>query len=115
MPDYIRMAVDGDRDGEFLLEVDRQLVRVGRGGEPAELAQESLQRSLDRVRVIAAQVVDKLSSIPRRPERVKVAFGVKLTGEANVIVTRTTGEAHFVVELEWGCASEDAGPRPTDG
>jgi Trypsin-co-occurring domain 1 len=112
MPDFIQVPIDG---GEaFLLEVDRRTVRVARGDEPVEVAQESFQRSLDRVRVIATQVVDKLSTLSRQPERVRVEFGVKLAAEAGVIVARTAGEAHFVVELEWTRGSD--GPRkPADG
>lgn len=106
MPDFVEVPVEGGEG--FLLEVDRRTVRVGRGDEAVEAAKESFQRSLDRVRNIAGVVVEKLSDLPRQPDRVRVEFGVKLSADANVIVTRTTGEAHFVVELEW---TKEAGPE----
>ncbi|MBO3752216.1 hypothetical protein J5X84_39685 [Streptosporangiaceae bacterium NEAU-GS5] len=99
MPEFIEVPVEGGEG--FLMEVDRGAVRIGRGDDAVAAAKETFQRSLDRVRVIAGVVVDKLSDLPRQPDRVRVEFGVKLSADANVIVTRTTGEAHFVVELEW--------------
>lgn len=97
--DLVNVPVEGDE--AFLVEVDRRKVRVGRGDDTVENAAESFQRSLERVRAIAETVMTSLSDLAQRPDRVRVEFGVKLTGEANVIVTRAGGEAHFVVEIEW--------------
>jgi hypothetical protein len=99
MAELIEVPVDGGES--FLIETDRRLVHVGRGADQLQVAQETFQRSLDRVQEIANLVVGRLSSLARQPDSVKVEFGVKLTGEASVVVTRTTGEAHFVLTLEW--------------
>lgn len=106
MSDLVLMPVDGSEP--ILLDVDRRIELVGRGQERFESAGESFQRGLARVQEIAGHVLDRLSSLPRRPCRVRVEFGVKLTAEANVILTRTTGDAHFVVELEWNDESASA-------
>ncbi|MET9425855.1 CU044_2847 family protein [Streptomyces sp. NPDC006540] len=109
MPEIVRMPVEGGEP--ILLEVDRRTDRVGRGQDQIDTAGESLQRSLGRVQEIAGHVFDRLSALPRTPDRIRVEFGVKLTADANVILTRTGGEAHFVIEMEWenGQAGGDAG------
>ncbi|MFD7132861.1 CU044_2847 family protein [Streptomyces sp. NPDC059894] len=91
--------------------MDRQTVRVGRGQDRIDAAGDTLQGSLGRVRDVAGHVFDRLSAMPRKPDRIRVEFGVKLTADANVILTRTAGEAHFVVEMEWeaGRSDSDAG------
>ncbi|NUP44726.1 MAG: hypothetical protein HOY76_48790 [Streptomyces sp.] len=99
MPDIVQMPVDGGEP--ILVEIDRRTTRVGRVQDQFDTAGESLQRSLTRVQEIAGHVFDKLSALPRKPERIRVEFGVKLTADANVILTRTGGEAHFVIEMEW--------------
>jgi hypothetical protein len=98
MAELVEVPVEGS-DG-FLIETDRRLVKVARHEAPP-IAEETLQKSLDRVNAIADIVQAKLASSPRRPQTVKVEFGVKLTGEANVMITKAGGEAHFVVTLEW--------------
>jgi hypothetical protein len=99
MPDLIKVSMEDD--GDFLLEVDRYSERIGRGEGAVDVAQETFQKSLDRVRSIADQVAKRLSTLPHQPDRVRVEFGVKFTGEANIILTRTAGEGHFLVEFEW--------------
>lgn len=88
----IRVEVAEDTDG---------IVRVARPGDVAAVAQESLQRSLDRIRPVAAAVWEKLRDLPQTPDRVSVEFGIKLSAEAGVIVARGATEANFVVTLEW--------------
>ncbi|MEV7891902.1 CU044_2847 family protein [Streptomyces sp. NPDC002817] len=109
MPEIVRMPIEGGEP--ILLEVDRRTDRVGRGQDHIDTAGESLQRSLERVQEIAGHVFDRLSALPRTPNHIRVEFGVKLTADANVILTRTGGEAHFVIEMEWekGQAGGDAG------
>ncbi|MGW0745028.1 CU044_2847 family protein [Streptomyces sp. NPDC002817] len=38
--------------------------------------------------------------VPRRPDRITLEFGVKVTAEAGVALARTVAEAHFTVGVE---------------
>lgn len=107
MSDVMWVPVEGGEP--FLIEVDQRWQRVGRVDERIDMAGETFQRSLARVQAIAGHVFDTVSSLPRSPDRVRVEFGVKLTAEANVILTRTTGDAHFVLDLVWEKKSAEAG------
>jgi hypothetical protein len=91
-------------DDVVMVEIDppaRGMVPASRVGEMAVIATETLQESLRRVRRVGQLVVEQMSSLPRQPAVVKVEFGVKLSGEASVVITKAAGEANFVISLEW--------------
>jgi cobalamin biosynthesis protein CbiD len=62
---------------------------------------ETFESSITRVRHIAEVIVDKLSGLPVAPSSIRAEFGVCLTAEAGIGIAKGTGEAHFVIELEW--------------
>ncbi|MEU0459696.1 CU044_2847 family protein, partial [Streptomyces sp. NPDC006129] len=68
-------------------------------------AADTLRSAVDRVRPAVSDIVDSLRSMPRRPDRITLEFGVKVTAEAGVVVARTAAEAHFTVGVEWDAAS----------
>jgi len=64
-------------------------------------AADTLRNAVDRVRPAVVDIVDSLRGMPRRPDRITLEFGVKVTAEAGVVVAKTAAEAHFAVGVEW--------------
>ncbi|MEU4689396.1 CU044_2847 family protein [Actinoplanes sp. NPDC023714] len=96
-----------DDGGAVYVEVageDGGLEHVGRGTEVVGKASETLQEAIGRIRPAAEAIRDGIRSMAQPPDRVVVEFGVKVTGEAGVIVAKATSEANFTVKLEWGSA-----------
>jgi Trypsin-co-occurring domain 1 len=91
--------------GHVLVEVDGPAPGpVTRGGRPAELvtkAGESLEQALGRIGPAVHGIVSELRSSAEWPEEVEVEFAIKLSGDANVIIARSGGEANFRISLRW--------------
>src|SRR5512144_1799966 len=89
--------------GSLLVEVDEELepdvVRVGRAGEIAATARQTLEASLDQLKPMASAVVDRLRTIQHPPQQVNVEFGVKLTAQAGMVIAASSGEATLTVSL----------------
>jgi hypothetical protein len=88
-------------------------IRRPRPADDVGSAADTLRSAVDRVRPAVLDIVDSLRSMPRRPDRITLEFGVKVTAEAGVVVARTAAEAHFTVGVEWDAAgstgASDAG------
>ncbi|MCX5360088.1 CU044_2847 family protein [Streptomyces sp. NBC_00124] len=72
-----------------------------RPAETVASAADTLRDAVDRVCPAVQDVVDSLRAMPRRPDRITLEFGVKVTAEAGVVLARTAAEAHFTVGVEW--------------
>ncbi|MFE6416857.1 MULTISPECIES: CU044_2847 family protein [Streptomyces] len=81
-------------------------IRRRRPADGVSGAADTLRGAVDRVRPAVSDIVDSLRSMPRRPDRITLEFGVKVTAEAGVVVARSTAEAHFTVGVEWETASD---------
>lgn len=75
-----------------------------RPGQSVGNAADTLRDAVDRVRPAVQDIVDSLRTMPRRPDRITLEFGVKLTAEAGAVVAKTAAEAHFTVGVEWDAA-----------
>ncbi|MDV6288983.1 CU044_2847 family protein [Streptomyces sp. UP1A-1] len=73
--------------------------RLRGGGHPARCRRPGAAAAV-------SDIVDSLRSMPRRPDRITLEFGVKVTAEAGVVVARSTAEAHFTVGVEWETAPD---------
>ncbi|MGR6537299.1 CU044_2847 family protein [Streptomyces rochei] len=87
-------------------------IRRRRPADGVSGAADTLRGAVDRVRPAVSDIVDSLRSMPRRPDRITLEFGVKVTAEAGVVVARSTAEAHFTVGVEWETAP-DSGTTAT--
>jgi hypothetical protein len=63
---------------------------------------------------MADRVTATVSDLVRKPDEVKVEFGIKLDAEAGALIAKSKIEAHIVVTLRWsddelGRFSEDSG------
>jgi len=55
----------------------------------------------------AKTVLDKVKDA--RPNQVELRFGIKVSGGANWLVAKATGEANFEISLTWLRGGQDAG------
>lgn len=82
--------------------------RAARPGDLALKAGETFESAIDRIRLVADVVVEKLQSLVSRPNEMEVEFGFKLSSEAGVVLTSVGAEANFQVTLKW-VQKDDAG------
>jgi alkanesulfonate monooxygenase SsuD/methylene tetrahydromethanopterin reductase-like flavin-dependent oxidoreductase (luciferase family) len=98
----LEIPVDGAQP--VLVEVAESgdgVVRAGRPGEVVATATESFQAALARFRPMARAMGEEFRQPGPRPEEISVAFGLKLTAEAGMVVAHTGVEANFRVNLLW--------------
>jgi NTP-dependent ternary system trypsin peptidase co-occuring protein len=81
--------------------LDDAVVRAGRVQQIADAASESFESALDRVRLAATVVHDKLSELADPPGEVTVEFAIKLGTAAGVVVASASAEANLKVQLRW--------------
>ncbi len=97
---------------QFLVEVDEPASSaVGRvaidTGQMVYDAKETLEAALDKVKPVAATIVDRMQSGLTTPaDEVSVTFGLKLSADAGVIFGSVGGEVTFDVSLTWKRPSE---------
>ncbi|MFF8311879.1 CU044_2847 family protein [Streptomyces lydicus] len=102
------------RDGSSTVKVEIEetadgLVKVARPGQVVARASRSLNDMLAGIRPVAQNFVDSFRGMDRQPDEIGVEFGLSLSAEADVVISRTTGQANFKVTLTW------RNPAPPDG
>ncbi|MEU4360483.1 CU044_2847 family protein [Promicromonospora sp. NPDC023987] len=104
MPAYVEVrASDDPGDPTVLVEVPAPagMVDVGRGDRIVVRASESLGAMAERVRPVVEGMVSSFRSATDAPDEIEVTFGVSLSSEADVVVSRAAAEANFQVSLTW--------------
>lgn len=102
MPELLRVPLESG--GSVLVEVGdgvQAVVRVARPGRTVPEASQTLERGLDSVREAAHAVLARMADLPRRPDRISLELGLKLSAEAGVFLARTAGEGSLSLTLEW--------------
>lgn len=66
-----------------------------------EKASITFEEALDKIKPTAAAIIGKFRDLSDKPDEVSVEFGLKLTTNANVIITSGGLEANFNVTLTW--------------
>jgi hypothetical protein len=89
----------------MLVEVDEPeqegLERVSRHDPNViERAQQTLEKSLDRVKPAAQYILEKLRELSDSPDEIEVQFGLKLNAGSGVILAAGV-EANYTVKLKW--------------
>lgn len=80
---------------------DDGLTRVSRRDPGViERAQQTLEKSLDRVKPAAQFIIEKLRSLHDSPDEIEVQFGLKLNAGSGVILAAGV-EANYTVKLKW--------------
>jgi hypothetical protein len=83
--------------------------------KPAALAARSaaaVEAAMQSIHDLADRIAGAVDDLARRPDEVRVEFGVKLDAQAGALIARSTVEGHLVVTLRWagdGGGDEDSG------
>jgi hypothetical protein len=94
----------------ILVEVEPAGGPVTRGGHREEIvtrAGDSLEQVLGGLGPAVSGIVSRLRESAEWPQEVEVEFSVKLSTDANVIIAKTGGEAHFRILLRWSGKARD--------
>lgn len=91
--------------GSLLVEVAEPekggIVPASRAGEAIVRAQQTLEKSLEKVRPAADFIISQLRKLHDAPDEIEVAFGLKLSAEAGAILAAAGAEANYTVTLKW--------------
>ena len=98
-PYVVKVAIEGDEEG---------LVEVARPGQVVARATRSLGEMLGGIRLVAQNFVDGFADMPDAPDEIGVEFGLSLSGEADVVISKTAAAANFKVSLTWRSAPASA-------
>ena len=105
--DHVEIPLDGD--GRLLVEVDssdgEEIRRVGRANQALRHAGVTLQAAVAGVTPAVESIARQLRAIEDPPTKLELTFGIKVSGEADMVIAKTASEAHFQVTLEWSAAS----------
>ncbi|MFD0343623.1 CU044_2847 family protein [Streptomyces sp. NPDC127117] len=85
-------------------------VKAGRVGDAVRDLPATLGSALEPVTDMARTVLRRLRDAG--PAEVEVEFGVDLSTEAGVVITKTTANCHLTVRMVW---SRDEAGAPADG
>jgi hypothetical protein len=95
-----------ERGGRLIAEVDASevdkaslVLASADPGKVAARATNTLERSLEELRPALSAVLGTLRSVA--PSEVGVEFGIKLGGEAGIILAKGTTEVNFAVTITW--------------
>jgi NTP-dependent ternary system trypsin peptidase co-occuring protein len=99
----MEMPLD-DGENRLVVEVDsrempQELVPAARPGEIVERARTTLESALKEIQPGIRAVANWAHA--NAPDEFTVEFGLKLGGQAGVVVARGTAEVNFVVTLTW--------------
>lgn len=101
-PQTLRVEIEGVEEG---------LVQVARPGQVVARATRSLGEMVAGIRPVAQSFVDGFGHMPDAPDEIGVEFGLSLSGEADVLITKTAAAANFKISLTWRTAPKSA-PAP---
>ncbi|MEU0947240.1 CU044_2847 family protein [Streptomyces canus] len=80
---------------------DVGVVRAGRMRDVAEMATESFESALERLRTAADAVHSRMQSLSAKPSEITVEFAVKLGTSVGVVIANTNAEANLTLTLRW--------------
>jgi molybdenum cofactor biosynthesis enzyme len=77
--------------------------RVTRGDTKAviETASVAFDKALSKLKPMCAAIVRQVRNAVEQPEEIEVEFGVKMSAEAGIILTSTSGEANLKISVKW--------------
>lgn len=104
MPNLVAMKTKG---GEILIETEvskAMMEEIGIKEEVIKQIQGSFKliaETIKKCSVDLAEVFDEQHTISKSMKSAEIKFGVKVSGEGNIYVAKTTGEANITVKLNW--------------
>jgi Trypsin-co-occurring domain 1 len=97
--------------GSVLFEIDAlEDRRAMRGGMPVdgliERGQQTLEEGLGTIAPALGRMLDELRGVSHDLSEIEVELGLKLAGEAGMVIARVGSEANFRVLVRWKRATE---------
>jgi hypothetical protein len=77
------------------------LVKAARGDGSITRAQQTLEKSLEKVQPAAQFIIQQLRKLHDAPYEIQVEFGLKLSAEAGAVLAAAGMEANYTVTLTW--------------
>ena len=74
-------------------------------------AQQTLEKSLERVQPAAQFVITQLKKLHDAPDEVQVSFGLKLSADAGAVLASAGAEANYTITLKWVKEKEQSKPK----
>jgi hypothetical protein len=107
MSELVRLELE---QGSAVIEVE-EMFGVERATVEDEIvkAGKKLNATLAAIRPTAEAISEALGALA--PDEQQVQFGMKLNGEAGLLIATTAVEGHFHVTLTWRKQQEREGPR----
>jgi hypothetical protein len=90
--------------GTILIETEPaagNVAKVSRAGDIIDQGQTQLEAVLEKIKPVASAIINTLRQPVNAPTEVEVEFGIKLSAEANVIISSTAVEGNFKIVLKW--------------
>lgn len=94
-------------------EVPEDLQLAAGAGAVVARATASLEQALDQITPAMNVVLARLSGLA--PAELEVEFGIRLGGQAGVVVASTSSDVHFTVRLAWRREAERPAGAPAVG
>lgn len=102
--------------GVEIEQVGDGLVEVARPGQVVARATRSLRETLATgLRPLAEDFVAGFRDMRDPPEEIAIEFGLSLSTEADLVVSRTSGAANFKISLTWRKPGTDTSAEPDEG
>ncbi len=104
MPNLVVMNTKG---GEILIEAEASEARLREISIKDEVIEgiqssfKSIAETIKKCSVDLAEIFDEQYPISKSMKSAEIEFGVKVSGEGNIYVAKTTGEANITVKLNW--------------
>ncbi|MFD7282961.1 CU044_2847 family protein [Streptomyces sp. NPDC059862] len=89
-------------------EVSDALVEAAWPGRVVARATRSLNDMLAGIRPVAENSISTFRDMPDGPDEIGVEFGLSLSADADLVISRTTGQANLMVTLTWRRPSDRA-------
>jgi hypothetical protein len=87
------------------------LVKASRTSDAIAKAQQTLEKSLEKVQPAAQFVIQQLRKLHDAPDEIQVVFGLKLSAEAGAVLASGGIEANYIVTLKWTKKGETSEPK----
>ena len=81
---------------------DRGLSEVGVADDIAKATSETFKKALGSLAELVQMLETSVDRMKKRPDKVELEFGAKISGDCNLWIVSGEGEADFKVTLAWG-------------
>ena len=78
------------------------LAEVGVADNVAKATGEAFKKALGSLAELVKMLEKSVGEMPKRPDKVEMEFGAKISGDCDLWIVSGEGEADFKVTLSWG-------------